>query len=167
MRFLLLFFLSVLLFACEVKVNAPDADNKTAKGKIRNGININAKGVDVEQAFLTYEDGSLVDETNSTSVNKKLKINLVVKGWKTENDQVALEANEKVTTSDGDVIMDEKELFTKGGMQTISAADAEFPRLSVVINQLPKLYDYYLVQFKIWNRGTDQSIEGSYKFHIN
>lgn len=167
MRFFLLSFLSVILFACEVKVNTPGADTKTAKGKIRNGININAKGVEVEQAFLTYEDGTLVDETNSTSVNKKLKINLVVKGWKAENDQVALEANEKVTTSDGDVIMDEQELFSKGGMQTISAADAEFPRLSVVINQLPKLYDHYLVQFKIWNRGTDQSVEGYYKFYIN
>jgi hypothetical protein len=101
------------------------------------------------------------------AVNKKLKVNFVVKGWKAENDQVALEANEKVTTSDGDVILDEKELFSKGGVQAISAADAEFPRLSVVISQVNKLYDFYLVSFKIWNKGSDQSIEGNYKFHVN
>lgn len=166
MRFVLLFFLAGIVYSCEVKVNAPGS-NKTAAGKIRNGIKIDAKGVEVEQAFLTYDDGSLVDETNTTSVNRKLKINFVVKGWKAEDGQVALEANEKVTTSEGDIIMDEKELFSKGGLQTISAADAEFPRLSVVITQVPKLYDFYLVSFKIWNRGTEQSIEGNYKFHIN
>jgi hypothetical protein len=156
-----------MLYSCEVKVNVPGVSKNSSASKIRNGIDVNAKGVKVEQAFLTYDDGSLVDETNTTSVNKKLKINFVVKGWKVENNKVALEANEKITTSDGDVIMDEQELFSKGGLEAISAADAEYPRLSVVINQVNKLYDFYLVSFKIWNKGTDQSIEGKYKFHIN
>ena len=166
MRSFLLLLIAGMLCSCEVKVNTPSTTN-TSSAKIRNGIDVNAKGVKVEQAFLTYDDGSLVDESNTTSVNKKLKINFVVKGWKAENDKVALEANEKITTSDGDVIMDEQELFSKGGMETISAADAEYPRLSVVINQVNKLYDFYLVSFKIWNKGTDQSIEGKYKFYIN
>jgi hypothetical protein len=63
--------------------------------------------------------------------------------------------------------MDEKELFSGGGLATVSAEDAQFPRLSVVVNQVNKLYDFYLVSFRIWNRGTDQSIEGEYKFYIN
>ena len=167
MRHLLLLLLPGVFYSCEVKVNAPGATEKSPLGKIRNGIEVKATGVEVEQAFLTYEDGTLVDEANTTSVNKKLKINFVVKGWKAENDKVALEANEKITTSDGDIVMDEKELFSRGGMETISAADAEYPRLSVVISQLSKLHDFYLVSFKIWNKGTDQSIEGNYKFHLN
>jgi hypothetical protein len=167
MRLLLILLFAGMLYSCEVKVNVPGVSKNSSASKIRNGIDVNAKGVKVEQAFLTYDDGSLVDETNTTSVNKKLKINFVVKGWKVENDKVALEANEKITTSDGDVIMDEQELFSKGGLEAISAADAEYPRLSVVINQVNKLYDFYLVSFKIWNKGTDQSIEGKYKFHIN
>ena len=167
MRLLLLLLLAGVFYSCEVKVNAPGVSKKSPAGKIRNGIEVKANGVEVEQAFLTYEDGTLVDESNTTSVNKKLKINFVVKGWKAVNDKVALEANEKITTSDGDVVMDEKELFSRGGMETISAADAEYPRLSVVISQLSKLHDFYLVSFKIWNKGTDQSIEGNYKFHLN
>lgn len=167
MRPLFLFIL-VLFYACEVKVSTPGASTKNiATGKIRNGIKFTPKGISVEQAFLTYEDGSLVDESNTTSVNRKLKINFVVKGWKGENGKVALEANEKVTTNDGDVILDEKELFSRGGLQAISVEDAQYPRLSVVINQVNKLYDFYLVSFKIWNRGTDQALEGEYKFHIN
>src|SRR5215208_3781033 len=157
---LLLFILILFFSSCEVKVNTPGSSTKnTPSGKIRNGIKVYANRVKVEQAFLTYDDGSLVDETNTTSVNRKLKINFVVKGWKAENGKVALEANEKVTTNDGDVILDEQELFSKGGLQAISVEDAQYPRLSVVINQVNKLYDYYLVTFKIWNRGTDQSIE--------
>jgi hypothetical protein len=167
MRLLLILLFAGMLYSCEVKVNVPGVSKNSSASKIRNGIDVNAKGVKVEQAFLTYDDGSLVDETNTTSVNKKLKINFVVKGWKVENNKVALEANEKITTSDGNVIMDEQELFSKGGLEAISAADAEYPRLSVVINQVNKLYDFYLVSFKIWNKGTDQSIEGKYKFHIN
>ena len=167
MRFLLLLLLAGVFYSCEVKVNAPGASKKSPTGKIRNGIQVKENGVEVEQAFLTYEDGTLVDESNTTSVNKKLKINFVVKGWKADNDKVALEANEKITTSDGDVVMDEKDLFSRGGMETISSADAEYPKLSVVISQVSKLHDFYLVSFKIWNKGTDQSIEGSYKFHLN
>ena len=161
MRFLLLLLFITILFSCEVKVNLPKDS-----GKIRNGIKLNAKGVKVEQAFLTYEDGSLVNETNTTTVNRKIKINFVVQGWQEQNGQVALEANEKVVTDDGDVIMDERELFSSGGLKTVSAVDAQFPRLSVVVNKVNKLYDYYLVSFKLWNRNADQSIEGEYKFHL-
>ena len=111
MRLLLLLLLAGVFYSCEVKVNAPGATKESPLGKIRNGIEVKANGVDVEQAFLTYEDGTLVDESNTTSVNKKLKINFVVKGWKAENDKVALEANEKITTSDGDIVMDEMNVW--------------------------------------------------------
>ena len=63
--------------------------------------------------------------------------------------------------------MDEKQLFSNGGIEAVSVEDAQYPRLSVVITQVNKLYDFYLVSFKIWNRGTEQSLEGEYKFHIN
>ena len=79
MRHLLLLLLAGVFYSCEVKVNAPGATKESPLGKIRNGIEVKANGVDVEQAFLTYEDGTLVDESNTTSVNKKLKINFVVK----------------------------------------------------------------------------------------
>lgn len=168
MRSLPLFALVLFLSSCEVKVTTPGSVTKsTSTSKIRNGIKVNANGVIVEQAFLTYDDGSLVDETNTTGVNRKLKVNFVVKGWKAENGKVALEANEKVTTNDGDVVMDEKQLFSNGGIEAVSVEDAQYPRLSVVITQVNKLYDFYLVSFKIWNRGTEQSLEGEYKFHIN
>jgi hypothetical protein len=159
MRYLLI--VLILFYACKSEVKYP-----TAEGSIRNGIELTANGVLVEQAFLTYEDGSPVDESNTTTLNKKIKINFVVQGWQEQNGIVALEANEKVITSDGDVIMDEKELFSKGGMKTLSPVDAQFVRLTVEVNGMRKPHEYYLVSFKIWNKGTDQWIEGEYKFRL-
>jgi hypothetical protein len=159
MRYLLI--VLTLFYACKSEVKYP-----TAEGSIRNGIELTANGVFVEQAFLTYEDGSPIDESNTTTLNKKIKINFVVQGWQELDGIVALEANEKVMTSDGDVIMDEKELFSKGGMKTLPPLDAQFVRLTVEVNGIRKPHEYYLVSFKIWNKGTDQWIEGEYKFRL-
>lgn len=65
-----------------------------------------------------------------------------------------------MVTNDRDIVLNKKELFTGGGIPNVSRQDAQFQRLSVVGNQVTKLYDYYLVTFKMWNRGTDQSVEG-------
>jgi len=72
-----------IFFACNTQVKYP-----TASGNIHNGIKLKANGVIVEQAFLTYEDGSPVDESNTTSLNKKIKINFIVQGWQEQNGQV-------------------------------------------------------------------------------
>ena len=159
MRFV--FLLIFIVFACKSEVKYP-----AAVGPIRNGIDLRSNGVVVEQAYLTYEDGSLVDEANTTTLNKKIKINFIVQGWKEVDGQVPLEASEKVTTSDGDVVMDEKELFSKGGMKVLSPVDAQFPRLTVEVSGMHKAHKYYLVSFRIWNKASDQWIEGEYKFHL-
>lgn len=158
MRYLLL---AIFLFsACKSEVKYPVAEG------VRNGIQLRTNGVLIEQAFLTYEDGSPVDESNTTTLNKKLKINFVVQGWREQNGQVQLEASEKVMTSDDAVIMDEKELFSKAGMKALSPVDAQFLRLTVEVNGMRQLHEYYLVSFRIWNKGTDQWIEGEYKFRL-
>ena len=69
MRFV--FLLIFIVFACKSEVKYP-----AAVGPIRNGIDLRSNGVVVEQAYLTYEDGSLVDEANTTTLNKKIKINI-------------------------------------------------------------------------------------------
>jgi hypothetical protein len=154
--------LTALIFsACKSEVKYP-----VNEGNIRNGIQLKTNGVLVEQAFLTYEDGSPVDESNTTTLNKKIKINFIVQGWQEQNGQVPLEASEKVTTSNGKVVMHEKELFSKGGMKVLSAVDAQFPRLTVEVSGMNKPHEYYLVSFRIWNKGTDQWIEGEYKFRL-
>ncbi len=164
---LLLIGLLIISASCEINIKKPAAENQTSsKTKIRNGVQFEAKGVNVEQAFLTNEEGELVSDENLTEVNKKLKLNLVVNGWKDDKGMVALDADEKVYTSEGELIMDEKDLFTQSGLTSVSAADAKFVKLSVSISMVSKLYEFYKVDFKVWNKNFDQQITGSYKFNL-
>src|SRR5690349_17863357 len=102
MRLTAFIILLIFLTSCEVKVNTDkkDESSKTlnTKQKIRNGIKFDEEGgLKVEQAFLTYADGPLVDEKNVTSIGRALVLNLVVDGWKSENDSLKVGASEKVT----------------------------------------------------------------------
>lgn len=169
MRYLFLFAL-VIFLSCEVKVGTKTDDSKGVrvanKDKIRNGIKIKTSGgVTVEQAFLTYAvDGGFVDESNITGVNKAVKINLVVKGWKGTSDKIYIDAQQKVTTNEGDLVLDKKDMLAEAG--EISPKDAEFLNFQVVITKLNKIYDYFLVEVRATNKGTDQSLEASFKIHI-
>lgn len=159
----------IFLYSCEVKVNTDKKDDSTktmsSKDKFRNGIRFDVKGgLKVEQAFLTYADGPLVDEKNITSVGRPLVLNLVVDGWKSDSDSLRVGASEKVTASEGTVVLNENDLFADN--RSVSKKDARFLTLQVVLNKLKMLVDYFLVDFKFWNKDADQSVTGQYKFYI-
>lgn len=168
MRYLLM--LLVVLSSCEVKVSTSGDDKKEKnavnKSKIRNGIEVKTTGgVTVEQAFLTYaDDGTFVGENNVTAINKPVKINLVVKGWKEKEGKVYIDAEQKVTTSEGDTLLLEKDMLAAVG--EITAKQAEFLNFQVVITKLNKIFDYFLVQVKARNTKADQVAEASFKIHI-
>ncbi len=80
--------------------------------KIRNDINIKAEGIVLSQAFLLYDDGTLVPETNETGVGKPVKMRLIIdNGWKEQDGKVSIGASEKIEPSDGELMLDEKDLF--------------------------------------------------------
>ncbi len=133
--------------------------------KIRNDINIKAEGIDLSQAFLLYDDGTLVPETNETGVGKPVKMRLIIdNGWKEQDGKVSIGASEKIETSDGELMLDEKDLFA--AMPIINADDANFITLTANISSLDKLYDYFLVSFKVWDKNGTGEITGNYKLYI-
>lgn len=169
MRYLFLF---LFLFAsCEVKVNTNGTDEKQEKpvrkkGKIRNGIEVQSSGgLKVEQAFLTYEDsGNFVQEDNLTTLNKPVKIHLVVKGWKPKNGKVYLDAEQKIVTNEGDLLLHEKNMLKEMG--GIDPQDAQYLNFRFVITRLEKLFDYFLVEVMARNEAYDQQVKASFKIHI-
>ncbi len=168
----------VLIASCN-NHQQKDADAKTKVGatqkknasnlrdikKIRNDINIKADGVNLSQAFLLYEDGTLVPETNETGVGKPVKMRLIIDGgWKEQEGKVSIGASEKIETSDGELMLDEKDLFA--AMPIMNADDAKFITLTANISSLDKLYDYFLVSFKVWDKNGTGEITGNYKLYI-
>ena len=132
--------------------------------KIRNDINIKAEGIDLSQAFLLYDDGTLVPETNETGVGKPVKMRLIIdNGWKEQDGKVSIGASEKIETSDGELMLDEKDLFA--AMPIINADDAKVITLTANISSLDKLYDYFLVSFKVWDKNGTGQITGNYKLY--
>ena len=160
--------LTFTFFSCEVKVSNPsskDAKTEKTSSKIRNGIQLKANGLKVEQAFLTYEDGSLVSSENKIDVNQKVVMRLIMDGWKEENGKVMIGATEKLTTSEGQTILDTEDLFG-AYPEGVDAKDAKYITLSAVITRLDELYDHFLVEFRVWDKKGGGDVTGSYKLYL-
>ncbi len=165
-----IFLLAAFLFiSCDFKVSTKDNKSTEKKAdplsKIRNGILIEQKGLLVSQAFLVYEDGSLVPETNLVELKKELTVHLVIDtGFSVTEGHVRLGASEKVETNEGDQVLNEEDLFS--GKDKVSATDAKLITLKVRIDQVAKLFDYYKVSFRVWDKNNQHEVRGSYKFNI-
>jgi hypothetical protein len=166
----LLRFFTAYTSACEVKVNTGAADAKEEaparnKNKIRNGIELTTTGgVQVEQAFLTYVDnGSFVSDSNVTTINRPLKLNLLATGW-SGGEKIALDAEQKITTSEGDVVLEQKDMLKEAN--PIALKDAGYLSFQFVITRLNKLFDYFLVEVSVRNKEANQQILAKFKIHI-
>jgi hypothetical protein len=165
--FLWLALITISLSSCEVTVKKDDGKESTSgNSKIKNSIIVTSTNIKVEQAFLLFEDGKLVPADNTVSVDQKVRLRLIVSGWAEKEGKSFLSAAEKVETSEGDTVLNEDNLFaayTNG----IDAKDAQYISLDVVITRVSKLYDYYLVNFKVKdNLKADNVVEGHYKLYI-
>jgi len=158
---------SCFINACTLQVKTgDDANNIASTGKIRNGIRIQENGLHAEQAFLLKEDGSLIADDNKIQVGEKVLLRLVITGWTEENGTVFPEASEKIATSEGQVYVDESALFEKSIPNGTTPENAKYLTLYATITKVDKLYDYFLVSFKVWDKKTNKSLAGSYKLHI-
>ena len=161
---LLLLFAMSFLLSCEVKIKTGETEKQA--GKFRNGIVIKENGLKVSEAYLVYdEDGSLVSNDNITDVDKKVRMILEISGWQEENGKVLLGASEKVSTNEGDTFLNRDDLF-ESYTDGVSAEDAQQISLSVVISKADKIYDHFLVEFRVWDKRTNKDVAGSYKLHL-
>lgn len=179
MRYYLCFaLLSFCATSCTLQVKGPE-ENKEANSvstkvsvsngtatKIRNDIQLETLGsLKVSQAFLVYEDGKLVSEENKTEVGKPVDLRLIIdKGWQEQNGKVSIGASERIETSDGQVLLFEEDLFKE--YKEVEAKDARYISLTANISRLDKLYDYFLVSFRVWDKKGTGEAKGSYKLYI-
>ena len=157
------FVASLLFISCEVKVNTPTAEG--GGGKIRNGIQLKENGLKVEQAFLLFEDGELIPSGNKIDVGQWVGLRLILNGWQKQNGKVFVDAEEQITTSDGKQLLDQKNLF-KDYAEGLSSEDSKALTLSARITAIDKLYDYFTVTFRVWDKQSQNEISGSYKLYL-
>ncbi|HYE56823.1 MAG TPA: hypothetical protein VD996_18380 [Chitinophagaceae bacterium] len=152
---LLLILLAVTLMACR------------QQSDIRNDISIQSNGLTVKQAFLMFQaDGKLVPEGNKVEVGQQVNMRLLVDGWEAKNGKVFIGASEKITTDEGQVVLDEADLFANYAATGIDAADAGVITLSAVITRVDKLFKYFEVSFRVWDKNSSDNITGSYRLYL-
>lgn len=163
--FLFAFLVIMMFSSCEFTVKTKTGSEESVS-KIRNGIVIKSNGIKVEQAFLLFDDGSLVPDDNKIKVGQKVRLRLIASGWKEKDGKVFLDASEKAETNEGDVFLDEEDLFSQYE-NGLDAADAGYITLSVEITGINKLYDHFKVAFRVADKTDGNNfVEGYYKLYI-
>ena len=75
-------------------------------------------------------------------------------------------ASEKISLSNGSVVLNEPDLFTAYDATGVSPKDAGYITLKAVITQIDNKKLYIIVNFKVWDKKSSSVITGSYKFFI-
>src|SRR5205085_2227618 len=149
--------------ACEIKVKTPSSGE--SESKIRNGIELKENGLKAEQAFLVFEDGKLIPPDNKVEIGQWVGLRLLLDGWQKKEGKIFADAEEQITTNDGKQLLDEKNLF-KNYTDGLSSEDAKIITLSARITAIDKLYDYFTVSFRVWDKQNQNEISGSYKLYL-
>jgi hypothetical protein len=174
MRILTLLLLSAAIAACnnnaktdtssKVEDSKPGSPSSTSQN-VRNDVKFNSSGLNVQQAFLMFEDGRLVPQDNKVEVGQQVNLRLIIDGWKANNGKVMLGASEKIATDEGQVILNEPDLFHEFA-EGVNAADAGVITLSAVITKVDKLFKYFEVSFKVWDKSSNDNVTGSYRLYL-
>ena len=132
--------------------------------KLYNGIRLESN-VKVNKAYLAFTDGDRVPDDNFIGENTPVKLLVFIdSGWVEENGISSLGASEKVTTENGQVILDEEDLFLKKEMEEMPAKDARTIGLTVSLrlakNSPPQSFN---VEFRIWDKKGNGYITGDYQ----
>lgn len=184
----LLLVLAVVLSSCEFKcsigkdANTPsskDSTNATTKPtstdqstkekpstRVLNDIDIQGVNVTVNQAYLSFDDGSLVPSDNKIALDQTVILNINADGWKDLGGKSFLGVTQVVTASDGEHVLDSQDLFAKYDETGINADDAKVLRLKASIAHTKPGIEYFLVTFHVWDKKGDGEIKVSYKFYI-
>ncbi len=168
--FFCLIFLSSCKFSCSVgdKSDEPSAAVYKDGVRISNEIELQADGVKVDKAYLLFKDGTAVPAGNIVDFSQPVKLILVIdSGWNEENGKVKLGASEKIEAENGDILLDEKDLFSSFPEEGISAQDAKFITLTATImlkKKITPLTTFY-VYFRVWDKAGEGFLQGRYKLY--
>ncbi|MBK7433103.1 MAG: hypothetical protein IPI66_03815 [Chitinophagaceae bacterium] len=170
----ILFILSGCEFNCSVGENksvkakpVTSNDNTPLNGAIiKNNIDIEATGVKLNSAYLRDAQRKPLTE-NLTAVGDKIYLYLETDtGWVKQNGKSYLGAAERLTTSNGKVIVDAPDIFRDYEESGLPARESEVITLSAVLTQADPAVDHYIVRFRVWDKKGSGEIKGSYTFKI-
>ena len=150
--------------------NSTDDDAETpsttggSKAEYLSGVTITESGgLKVTRAFVNSVDGQVYRNEVIARANEKVILNLNMEGFKEEDGMSYVGAAEKITASDGTVILDVEDLFSKYSSTGLNANDARIIRMSAVVTGNAGTNPYYIVSFRVWDKKGSGEVKGNYK----
>jgi hypothetical protein len=177
--FFLLLVLASVLSGCEFNCSVGKTDNgtttKTVSSQdgggltgavIKNDIELEASDVKVSRAYLSVDNGTPLD-SNVVDLKQKISCTVVADtGWTKIDGKTFIGTSERVTGSDGTVLLDAKDLFVEYDSTGLSAEDAKVITISATVSSKIPGVDMYKVEFKIWDKKANGMITGKFKFRV-
>ena len=161
------FLLTILLIVFGTSIALCQNHKPIPKSKISNGIRLNlSKEIKLVKAYLFFNDGERVSDSNIADLNQNINMLIQIEsgGWVEKDGKVSIGASEKITTSTGNAVLNEPDLFAT--LTDISADDAQYITLKAVIKSMKKQFSFFLVSFTIWDKWGSGKITGSYRFKV-
>lgn len=164
-------------FKCELGNTEKKEDGKTTTSQTQpdkndsspkrlNGIELNSKEIQVNQAYLALESGDLVPSTNTVSLGEKIVLIINSNGWKNINNKSYIGISQTITTNTGATVLETGDMFAKYDETGINAEYTNLLKLKAYITETKPEIEYFKVNFRVWDKKGSGEITGNYKFYI-
>ena len=159
---LIVSFSVVLFLSCKDK----DQKKEEPTSRYKNHILLESKGFKIKDAFLAFNDSTKLSEDNKANIGQHVNLILLIdSGWTVENGSIYPGVGQKIESSDGKHIFEQKDLM-ESHPEGVAAEDGFQVTIQAIINSSDKQYDHFLVSFHVWDKKSDHEITGSYKLHV-
>lgn len=162
-------------FKCSVGGKKDGVKTKTVSSKdntalngavIKNDIDLEVSGVKLKNAYLVDANKNLLKD-NVTRVGEKIYVIIEMDtGWVKENGKSFIGAAERISTSQGGVVVDAEDIFSDYTSTGLDAEDAKFISLSAIITKAIAGTEDFVVRFRVWDKKGQGEVKGSYKFKL-
>jgi hypothetical protein len=150
----------------EKALEAEEATSNNGSDILNNIILHQSGGLQIAQAYLSLEDGTLVPRTNKVPLATPVYLNLLVKkGWVFRNGEASVDATEVIRTNNGELVLDAPNLFKS--KPTVSQQDASRIYLKAnIISTRPDI-SYFVINYHVWDNWGKGEVKGSYRLYID
>ena len=167
------FILILLSFGClqlsaqKKKVSKKAAPVITETNLIKNDIRFTSKGFKVSEAYLTFDDESMVPDDNKVALNQNVNMVLIIdKGWTESEGRVYPGSRQVIKLNNGVEILKSEDLFAAFDETGVSPDDARYITLNATVTEIKNKANYVIVNFNVWDKKGSSTISGSYKLYI-
>lgn len=134
---------------------------------IKNDIEVEAENVKVSEVYLMTPDRQF-KEGNDVEVDEQVILTVKTDtGWTKINGKSFVGISERITDSEGKVILDGEDLFSDYDAEGVDATTAKLLNATAVITQKdPNGHNDFTVSFKMWDKKGPGIIKGKYLLHV-